>query len=281
MRWPGAALWRSGGRAACATDPGGRAEQQDRAACFASRDGSCHLLVVADGMGGHDDGARAARLVTETAEQLWRGLAVPPSAPAEFLETLCQQAHEAIRRVGRENGSTPHSTVVALLATPLRAWWVHVGDSRLYGFRDGATVCRTEDHSWVWQLFRSGQIAEAEIGTHPARNRLLRGLGMEEALHTTHGQMRMSPHTGFVLCTDGFWAGVSSAEMAELLRSDDPAAACAHWTGVAAQRGGETGDNLAVAVLRPAGAAPLRHRQLWPLYGALGVALLVLAAWAA
>lgn len=263
-------------RAACASHIGGRSEQQDRAVCLTSRDGSSHLLVVADGMGGHQGGELAARTVIDVAERMWHDLQGAPRQPAGFLEALCQQAHTEIRRRGQAQGLDPYSTLAALLVTPGRAWWVHVGDSRVYLFRDGRLVCRTEDHTLVQHLIRIGDLLESEVADHPERNKLLRGLGGDEPPRATHGRMGIAADTAFVLCTDGFWASVATDEMARLLQADDAAAGCAQWAALAAARGGAEGDNVTVAVLQPERAtAGLRLRQLWPLFGALGVALVV------
>lgn len=268
-------MMRARARTAHASAVGARAEQQDAAACFATRDGSCHLLVVADGMGGHADGALAARTVIEVAARLWRAWQPSVQAPAALLETLCRQAHEEIRRRGSALGTRPHSTLVALLATRERAWWVHVGDSRLYGFRGGVEIWRTQDHTRVGQRVREGGLDEAAVALHPARNQLLRGLGDEGGVEPTRGQVRMTPDTGFVLCTDGFWAGVGSGEMAALL-TEEPVRACRRWAATAAARGGADADNATVAVLRP---APVRRPmpRLWPLYAALAAAVAALA----
>ncbi|ANQ84035.1 PP2C family protein-serine/threonine phosphatase [Azoarcus olearius] len=264
-------------RAAFACHIGGRAEQQDRAACFTSRDGRNHLLVVADGMGGHQGGELASHVVMEVAERAWSALDGLPHAPASFLERVCQQAHAEIRLAGQARGLRPCSTLAALLVSPHRAWWSYVGDSRIYVFRDGRPLWRTEDHTVVQQLVRSGRISEAEVVDHPDRNKLLRGLGGDEPLRATHGQLRIDAATGFVLCTDGFWATTSTEEMAPLLSASDLAAACTNAVAAAAQRGGPESDNVTIAVLQPERRTQaVNHRQLWPLYGALGLALLLL-----
>lgn len=271
-------MGRSARRAACASHIGGRSEQQDRTVCLASPDGGYYLLVVADGMGGHQGGELAASAVIEVAAELWRAHREAPAAPTAFLEALCQQAHARILSRGLAQGIAPHSTIAALLVTPQRAWWAHVGDSRIYVFRHRALLFRTEDHTLMQQLIRSGQLLEAESLVHPDRHKLLRGLGGDEPVRPTHGQMAIDADTGFLLCTDGFWASVHADEMPALLRPGDAAEACAQWAATAAARGGAEGDNVSVAVLTPAPPAGFDHRRLWPLYGALAVALAVAVA---
>jgi PPM family protein phosphatase len=267
-------------RTASATDIGARAEQQDSVGHHSTPDGRCHLLVVADGMGGCEGGELASRTVVDVAARLWETCYEGgPDNPPAFLEALCHLAHDEIRSIGQARGISPYTTIVALLATSERAWWVHVGDSRVYGFRDSSPVWRTEDHTLVQNLIRTGRINESERLRHPDRNKLLRGLGGSDPVRTTHGQMQMTPQTGFVLCTDGFWAFVKPDEMPALLWADNPAQACREWVARAVERGGADADNATVAVLQPEArlvSARVDHRQLWPLYGALGVAVAIL-----
>lgn len=253
---------------------GSRAEQQDCAACFVSADARCHLLVVADGMGGRSGGARAARAVIQSAEAHWQGAGRLPDNPPAFLQSLCQHAHAAIGQFAEDSGEPAGTTVVALLCGPERAWWVHAGDSRLYAFRAGRPVFRTDDHTIVQQRVRRGQLDETAAALHPDQHKLLRGLGGRDPLQLTHGQMRVDADTGFVLCTDGFWAHVSSDEMAGLLAAADPDQACAQWAAVAAERAGAGADNATVAVLQPAGSPSHGFwRPLWPLIAAVALAL--------
>jgi serine/threonine protein phosphatase PrpC len=257
----------------CASHIGGRAEQQDSVICLASRDGRARLLVVADGMGGHRGGELASQTVIETVLRLWDDRRRAPDDPAAFLDRLCREADQSVRETGRAHGLTPHSTIAALLATRERAYWTHVGDSRIYAFRGDKPVFRSEDHTVVQNLVRAGRIREDEAYTHPEQHKLLRGLGGDTPTTPTAGQMRLTPETGFLLCTDGFWATVRPEEMPALLAAQDPQTACEHWVALAARRGGRDSDNVTVAVLRPSGRTELDHRALWPLYAALAFAI--------
>lgn len=284
-------------RAACASHIGGREEQQDMAASFSSHDGECHLLVVADGMGGRSGGRLAAETVVDVAAELWANCQGHPDDPHAFLETLCQQAHAGIRQRGQTLGLEPMSTIAALFATSTRAWWVHAGDSRVYAFRGNTRVLRTEDHTMVRKLVATGRLNEAEAGAHPERHLLLRGLGSADGPQPTHGQMSLSADTGFVLCSDGFWNVVRDDELPALLSARDAHVQCTEWAAIAAERGGPDGDNVTVAVLlpampgRPARCSPQQHPAVgtaahpvfgqalgryWPLFAAVVIALLLL-----
>jgi serine/threonine protein phosphatase PrpC len=230
---------------------GGREEQQDRAACFAAPEGSPALAVVADGMGGHRGGALAAQSVVEAAERLWRE--TPAEAtPEERLTGLCLAAHEGINRAGKAKGIQPHSTGVFLWLDGGRAHWAHVGDSRLYHFAQGRLLGRTRDHSVVQLLVEMGEVSEEEMATHPTQNRLLRSLGGPDAPEPDFGSAAAGEEDAFLLCSDGLWETVTVEEMAAALSADDLDRAARMLTALAAERGGPTGDNVTVALVRPA-----------------------------
>ncbi|MEQ8695241.1 MAG: protein phosphatase 2C domain-containing protein, partial [Bauldia litoralis] len=156
--------------------PGGRDEQQDAVAVLERPDGGECLVVLADGMGGHAGGSLASRTVVETAERVWADDGAPGD-PRGLLAHICQSAHEAINQAGEDQNLSPRSTCVLLHLRGGMAHWAHVGDSRLYRFRDGAQLGRTRDHSVVQMLLDMGKISEEEMGTHPDQNRLTQSLG--------------------------------------------------------------------------------------------------------
>ncbi|OZB55054.1 MAG: hypothetical protein B7X35_09610, partial [Halothiobacillus sp. 14-56-357] len=125
---------------------GGRAYQQDQVVCLTTPDMKYQLLVVADGVGGHWGGEMASNTVVEVARRLFPAQLNQFPASGGFLDYFCQKANDEIRaRAARENQQA-FSTVVALLTTPGRAYWAHVGDSRLYGFKGAELVHQTSDH---------------------------------------------------------------------------------------------------------------------------------------
>ncbi len=236
---------------------GGRKTQQDQCICLSSANNKHQFLVVADGVGGHQGGAEAARTIVDTAHALFPS-ALPrfPEGRA-FLEHFCQVANQAVRRsqvAGQESG---FSTLVALLTDSERAYWVHVGDSRLYGFRGGNLFHQSRDHSLVQRLVDFGKITEEERDRHPERNRVLQVLGMP-TVQPTFGETRLTEDMAFLLCTDGFWDQIRPREMSHILGSADLQFAANLWVRQAARRGGAAGDNIALALWRVPPKAPRR-----------------------
>ncbi len=209
------------------------------------------LLVVADGVGGHRGGALAAQTIVELAGECFADLETVPSDPAGFLRDLCRQSNEAIRERSAGHGGQGFSTLVALLVTPRRAYWLHVGDSRLYCFRNGRLVHRTRDHSLVQALVDQGRIGEDEVRVHAQRNQLLRVLGMEDEVQPAQGQMSVAPCMAFFLCSDGFWDTIEPREaLADMLDARHLPTSVSGWVAEAAHRGGPKGDNIGLAVWR-------------------------------
>ena len=244
------------------TDIGGREEQQDRV--LSLEKGGARLLVLADGMGGHDDGSLAAEAVMEVARRRFGASA--NGGGEDLAADVVRQAHERIHALGAERRTAPHSTCVVLHLTARRAVWTHVGDSRMYRFRNGGVAGRTLDHSMVELLRLQGRITEAEMKTHPDQNRLFEALGGGTAPALEVDGADPSEFDAFLLASDGLWAQVSDRELARAVRASDLGGAVRGLVERAKARGGADGDNISVAVARRpvAGRIPGRRlRGLW------------------
>lgn len=229
---------------------GGRACQQDQVVCLSTSDMKYQLLVVADGVGGHWGGEMASKTVIEVARRLFPLQLDQFPAFGGFLEYFCQTANQEIRLRAAQHNEQAFSTVVVLLTTPDRAYWAHIGDSRLYGFKGAELVHQTRDHSLVQVLFDQGLITADERLVHPERNQVLDVLGMNDTVQPSLGEISLTPDMAFLLCTDGFWEQVKVSEMSLMLAAEDLGFAASIWVRQAARRGGAGGDNVAVALWR-------------------------------
>ena len=240
---------------ACLDDIGGREEQQDRASVLEG-DGA-QLLVLADGMGGHEGGALAAQAVVDAASEAFQALGgAPADDSAGLLAHIVASAHERINALGAERGLQPHSTCALLYIDPVSTAWAHVGDSRLHRFADGRLAERTIDHSIVELMRLQGRITEQEMKTHPDRNRLYEALGGEQPPQAEIGGKDSAVGDGFLLASDGVWESVSDADLEAVLQAADLAEALRRLLERAKARGGRECDNLsAAAARRRAGAA--------------------------
>lgn len=224
------------------SDIGGRAQQQDRLQIF-SGPGERHLAVVADGMGGHESGTAAAQAVVEIAGRHFNeGDASDPQA---FLLNLCLAAHHAINALAQGDALSPGSTCVLLYTHGPEAYWVHVGDGRLYHFRAGEVVARTRDHSLAQLLQERGRLDGAD---RSLQNQIYMRLGGDKLPEPDFACVAVEPRDVFLLCSDGLWDHVDSIEAASLLAGNDLAQASARLVALARDRGGEAGDNISVVL---------------------------------
>jgi len=195
--------------AAAARSERGARDANEDAACVL-RDGARWLAVLADGAGGHRDGADASRRALAQVE------AALNRAPADFeaasLTRAVLGAHAAVRAgraaAGMEAGGGMHATLVALWIDETRgALWSHVGDSRLYRAHDGRVEQLTADDSVVQRLVDAGLLTPGQAATHPRRNELVAALGIAEELepHTLARPVAVEEGDAFLLCSDGWW----------------------------------------------------------------------------
>ncbi|MBF0371792.1 MAG: serine/threonine-protein phosphatase [Alphaproteobacteria bacterium] len=234
---------------ASAQEIGGRDDQQDR--CAVMRGPNQALLVVADGMGGHAGGAVAAQAIIDVTADAWRRAEGRVPDPARFLGDLVAEAHHAVNRRGEELGCAPRSTMVALhLAAETGATWCHVGDSRLYRFRNGRPVGCTRDHSVAQLMLDLGELEESEMAGHPGLARLIRCMGGEDAPEPVIDAANLSDGDAFCLCTDGLWAVIEGKEIATRLVEVPLERTIRALVGEAVARGGADCDNVTAVVAK-------------------------------
>ena len=232
-------------RFAEASSVGGRAEQQDRADVFSAN--GAHLAIVADGMGGHENGAAAAQAVIDIAHE--RFIASDAPEPRDFLDSICLAAHDAIKTLPNSGGLSAGSTCVLFYANGPEAYWIHVGDTRLYYFNEGKLLSRTRDHSLVQAMLDQGEIPEEEAVGHPMRNQIYMRLGGDKQPEPTFDCLALEDSAVFLLCTDGFWEMVEPEEAAATLASTDSLDDAVHeLIDRANERGGSDGDNISLLV---------------------------------
>ena len=231
-----------------ATHIGGRAEQQDRVCVLNAARGNRHLLVVADGMGGHAAGGEAAQAVIEAARILFAGSS-RRTDPSAFLTDLCASAHDRVTALDNGRGRSPGSTCVMLYLKGDEAHWAHIGDSRLYHFRGGRAVSRTTDHS-LHELNRGRQpVAKLDAGDDRRRNGIFMRLGGTNSPAPDLGSSLALSGDLFLVCSDGYWGPVPEKETARLIGDEPfPENGASRLVSKARRCGGRAGDNIGLAV---------------------------------
>ncbi len=220
-----------------------RSENEDSCAQFAHASGY-HLLVVADGMGGHRAGAMASRTAIEAVSDVFARFG---EEPAEMLTKAIGAANRRVYKLAQDDPELRGmgTTVVALLIGPGEHGWVaHVGDSRAYRHRDGRMEPLTLDHSVVAEMLRRGVIDEDEAANHPRRNEILRCIGVYESVESDVRRIDLRPDDRYLLCSDGLTGMVDEAIIADVLANQDPEDAARALVQLANDGGGN--DNVTV-----------------------------------
>jgi len=202
---------------------GNRESNQDR---FAAVEGEAGvLLILADGMGGNACGDVAAEMLVAVARNRFLRHHGPIPHPGTFFTEVIQTAHHAIIQHAEKQAlrTPPGTTGVLCLVREGRMAWGHVGDSRLYLFRDGRPIYRTTDHSYVEQLYQQGRISRLQQARHPKRNHITQcigGLSRPPEVTLGHGKA-LEPGDVILLCSDGLWSALEDADLGRLLREGE------------------------------------------------------------
>lgn len=235
--------WRSHAR----TDPGKvRGHNEDAFLALPERG----LWVVADGMGGHQNGALASRLIVEHLAELPGG-----SDLDRRVQQVRRTLHLLNRRLSREltliSGQPEPvmgSTVVVLLVEEDRAACIWAGDSRCYLWRSGGLYQITRDHSLLQQLIDERQLSPEQAAAHPSAHALTRAVGASEDLALDVVEFNVYPGDTLLLCSDGLYQSLSGSELGSALNRPSPQLALERLFEQALA--GPARDNLSAVVIR-------------------------------
>jgi serine/threonine protein phosphatase PrpC len=250
---------------AATTHPGIRRTSNEDAYCSRPDLG---LFIVADGMGGHVAGEVASKIAVDAIEAFVgetagdasedSGVTWPfPVDPTLGVDgsRLKSAFHLANRRLADEVAAavdlrgmaTTASTV--LLKDERLAMLAHVGDSRIYLFRDNELERMTNDHSWVEEQMRAGLLSPLEARQHPWRNVVTRALSGGEDPEVDVKEVALLPGDRLLLCSDGLSSVVTDERIEEILRAQPvPTEACQALVDEANGAGGP--DNVTTLILQ-------------------------------
>ena len=213
------------------------------------------FFIVADGMGGHLDGERAAGIAVQTlAAEMLERVYTPmlrnfnaSSSPA-ILDSLVSAAERAnLAVVQHVPGGGTTLSAVAIVGN--LAYLAHVGDSRAYLVHGEIIEQLTTDHTLVQRLIQMKELTPEQAANYPQKNVLYRAIGQNEELKIERMIRTLPSGARIVICTDGLWDLVDDDTICKIARSaGTPQAACDRLVKLANERGGT--DNISVIVLK-------------------------------
>ncbi len=190
-----------------------RSNNQDSA--FAGR----QLFVVADGMGGHAGGDVASATVIQRLVRLHEDWSTPAEAEDALVAGYLAANDDLSDTVRAHPELTGMGTTVSGIALVGRSVVIaHIGDSRIYRFRDGALTQLTSDHTFVQRLVETGRITQEEAAHHPKRSVLMRVLGDVDAVPDIDTMtLDARPGDRWLICSDGLSSYVEQSVIHEVL----------------------------------------------------------------
>jgi len=225
-------------------------------------DKKLQLFVVCDGMGGHAAGEVASNLAARTVREVLAGHrqalldfehgtgSTSRTEVLRMMETAVQQACSAVYGEGQadETKRGMGTTLDALLLIGSRGFIAHVGDSRIYLYRQDSVHQLTEDHSLINELLRRGRLAREQIEQLQYKNAVTRAVGVYESVEVDTLDFDVLMGDRFLLCTDGLHGYFEQAEFAKLFAETPEAELSQKLVDLANERGGK--DNITSVIVK-------------------------------
>ena len=215
------------------------------------------LIMLADGMGGHNAGEIASELAVTAIRDALLDVLTP-----EMLDTKLIKCDEALREAVVYANEEIHeqanrriecagmgTTVVITLFHDDKVTYAHVGDSRIYRLRKGEIKQLTQDHSLVQEMIDNGYLSHEEAMISSSRNLITRALGIAPEVEVDVTTEVLDIDDIYLLCSDGLSDLLSEKDMARIVTEqiDRLGDAAQHLVDLANERGGT--DNISVILV--------------------------------
>jgi serine/threonine protein phosphatase PrpC len=248
------------------TDVGRQREQNEDSFRVAAQPDGSQLLVVCDGMGGHEAGEVASQVASDRILEVIA--ASSPDDPPRAIYQAFVEANQAVLDATRSRGAEGMGTTGVIgWVMGGRCYVGWVGDSRLYQFRAGALIDRTRDHTRVAQMVSHGILTSEEARHHPDAHVLVRALGGSPGVQKSFkpevwtDALELRAGDVVLLCSDGLYDFIEDAELYPLMEGRDYQDAVSRLIQVANERGGA--DNI-TAILLVVGQPEVPRRMTAP-----------------
>lgn len=207
------------------TNIGKRKENQDFAQAFLNTNDFL-LALLCDGLGGHRGGDVASEMAVSHIGNAWKQTDFPNPSVTQIKQWLEERINTENQHILKAAGDFSDlegmgTTLVGAVYFENHLIVCNVGDSRVYGYRDGQMTQLTEDHSFINELRHSGQFSEDDIQRHINKHALTRSLGVNEAIETDFYFYEIDDFSHLLLCSDGLSNVVSAEEMAIIFKENE------------------------------------------------------------
>ncbi len=205
-----------------------------------------NLLIVADGMGGHNAGDLASRYTVESMVEYIEK--TEEKRPIPILSMAIHHANELVVAKAKSDKALEGmgTTVVAATVQDGYLYVANVGDSRLY-LIDQEIEQITRDHSLVEEMIRIGELQRKDARSHPDRNVITRAIGVRVPVRIDFFDVKLEEGDRVLLCSDGLTNMVEDEDILQIVKkSSSPKEAARKLVNEANKNGGK--DNISVVL---------------------------------
>lgn len=204
------------------------------------------LYGVADGMGGHNGGETAS---AGARDGLIAALQDKTPSLDALRDAITQVNADLFRQQAEDEKLSGMGTTLSVIWMSEHFVYLgHVGDSRIYRFREGKLEQMTDDHSLVGELMRAGYLTPEQAENHPNKNVILRAVGTEEGIDIDLAVEERKTGDLWLICSDGLHGMVPDAKMEAILGVNTPESAARLLMEAALKAGGR--DNISVVLVQ-------------------------------
>ena len=183
-----------------------------------------NILILADGVGGHEDGEIASGYAVNIVMEYIKSNYKLYSDYLHLLVDAFCEANKVIYEINLEKNSGENKISNRLMGTTLEVllfdrdvlYFGHVGDSRIY-IKDDNFRLLTKDHSLVQYLYSSGALTEEEVKNYNDKNSILRAIGMQKHVEVDVSSVRIKPKDIILVCSDGLTNELDDDKISEML----------------------------------------------------------------
>lgn len=185
------------------------------------------LFLVCDGVGGSNKGEVASSIACDSIQTYFRTfLDAGKAFDSQFIEKSVRYTEIRFDEYIEKNPSAKGmaTTLCLLYFAPEGVYLTHAGDSRIYQFRNGKMIFKTEDHSLVNSMIKTGKINPKDAKKHPQRNVIYRAIqGSNSPVEVDIIKITdVLPNDEFLMCTDGVTEVWSDDDLCKIFSTNLP-----------------------------------------------------------
>ena len=206
------------------------------------------ILVVADGLGGHNAGEVASQYVVDRIKQYFEKSQLEHSQIKKTdIDKLIEEINSSLYEMSENNESMSGmgTTLTMCITNGKTANIFSIGDSRAYLIGEKMTQI-TKDHSLVQYMIDINEITEEEALTHPKKNVITRAVGTQPSVYADHYLVSLQKGERLLLCSDGLTNNIEDEDIEKIIKSNDTQSSVDSLIKQANENGGS--DNSTVVV---------------------------------